>query len=516
MMRWLLGLLTFNAILVAGCTRGPSHEDHGDEHAPGVGEEHTENIELSPEAEDIAGIQTRLAAKLALQEEFRVPGLVVPASQGRAVVTPPVGGQILAIYVKPGDSVTAGQAVAKIGSSELAEAASQITEAERSVIAALGEEQAASGEVGLARGKLQTAREVLARQKAFAKAGAFSQPSLQASQKELADAEAELDRGKQDQAVHQAQLERAERLCGQELISRTELEEARLEVATDKIRQRNAERRIELVRAAYERERRIAELGLTNSREIQAAESELRSAELEVKQALIRLSTAKSALAAARKGVEAARSAYHALAGTGNASGGSLVVKAPIGGVVVDVSATLGQAVERATELCEVENLGMVWVIAQVSDKNVRLAKVGNAAEVSVSSYPTRKFAGVVQSVGSRMDPKTRALPVRVAVPNAQGTLKNGMVADVALGIGNRTAALAVPRAAVVEDGSARKLYVALGQGRYEERAVEVGRTSGHLVEIVSGLQVGERVVTRGAFVLKSEKVKAELKGHEH
>ena len=514
---------------LAGCSKDGTPTSAKDEHGyeetvkpagePGHTEEeagHTEDIVLTPEAIKIAGIEWNPAVRRSMQQELKVPGTIAASPKGRAVVTPPVAGQVMGIHVKPGDRVRIGQPIATLRSGDLAEASARIIQAEQGLASAEAGVKEAHAEGDLANAKLRTARQLLTRQQSFAKTGAFSQPALQAAQKELADAEADLERGKQDQAVHEVQLERAERLYKQELISRTELELARLEVATDKIRQRNAERRIELAKATYERERKIADQGLSNSREIQAAEAEVRSANLEVQQARIRLASATSTVATARKGVQAARIGYTALSGSGRASGGSLVVGAPIDGVVVDLEATLGQAVERTTELCEIENLSSVLVMAQVSDKQVGLAKVGSRAQVSVSAYTNRSFTGVIQVVSSRLDSKTRALPVQVLVENPDGLLRSGMAAMVRLGVGSSSSAVVVPRSAIVEDGDARKLYIAEDGDKFEERTVLLGRVQGELVEIVEGVAAGDRVVTKGAFVLKSEKVKSELKGHEH
>ena len=517
------------AASVVGCGKGGSSstavDEHGHEESGNAGgdpghtegeREHAEEIVLTPDAIKIAGIETGLVEQRAIQQELSVPGVVTTLPEGRAVVTPPVSGQVVRIHVKQGDRVRAGQPIATLQSGDLAEASARIIQAQQGVVSALAAVHEARAEVDLANAKLRTARQLLTRQQAFAKTGAFSQPALQAAQKELADAEAELERGKQDQAIHEVQLERAERLYKQELISRTELEQARLEVATDQIRQRNAERRIELARAAFERERKIADQGLSNSREIQAAEAEVRSASLEVDQARIRLNSATSGVVAVRKGVEAARVGYSALAGSGQASGGTLVVKAPISGVVVDLEATLGQAVERTTELCEIENISSVLVIAQVSDKHVGLAIAGNSARVNVSAYPDRSVSGLIQVVGSRLDAKTRSLPVQILIDNAEGLLRNGMAATVRLGVGSLSPALVVPSSAIVEDGERRKLYIALEGGKFEERKVTLGRVQGDFVAVVEGVAAGDRIVTKGAFVLKSEKVKSELKGHEH
>ena len=77
-------------------------------------------------------------------------------------------------------------------------------------------------------------------------------------------------------------------------------------------------------------------------------------------------------------------------------------------------------------------------------------------------------------------------------------------------------AALAVPRSAVIVDGDKQVVYVAEGDGRYEERVVTTGRVQSDFIEILTGLQPGARVVSKGGFTLKSQKVKGDLKGHEH
>lgn len=517
---WLVGVLLAGSL---GCSGGSSQPEHSeDEHAAeeaghsGEEEGHSEDIVLTAEAVKIAGIVVEPVREMPMQAELRVPGTVTNTAQGRAIVTPPVDGKITRLHVKVGDAVKEGQPVATLQSADLADASAAVIEAQRDIITAKAAVEEAAAEIDLARSRLRSAKAVLERQRALVKTGAFSQPALQAAQKDLADAEAELERGKQDQEVHLAQLDRAERLYKQELISRTELEQARLEVSTDKIRQRNAERQIELAKSTFEREQKIASQGLANSREIQAAEAEVRSASLEVQQAQIRYKSALTGVSGAEKGLEAARVAYSAQAGGGTASGGTVTVVAPISGVVTEREATLGQAVERASAICQIENLASVWVTAKVGEKDVAKVRLGSKAQVTVSAFPGRIFSGVVQVVGSRLDPKTRAMPVQVLVENPDRGLRSDMFASVAIGAGASSTAVAVPRSAIVVDGDRSLLYIAEEGGKYEEKVVKLGRIQGDHVEILSGLEPGARVVVKGGFVLKSEKAKAELKGHEH
>ncbi|MBS1715555.1 MAG: efflux RND transporter periplasmic adaptor subunit [Armatimonadetes bacterium] len=511
---WLSVLVVF----LSGCRPGPVAKAGEPGHGEDVHEEtgHSEEIVLTREAVETAGIQVATVRRLPVQMQIEAPGTVSNTSQGRAVVTPPVAGKVVRLLVKVGDTVRAGQALVVMQSSDLALAAATVTEGQKTVMSARGAVDEAVAGVKAAESRLATSEQSLARQRNFAKTGAFSQPALQAAQRELADAEAELERGRQDQGLHQAQLERAERLYRQELISRTELEQARLEVATDTIRQKNAERRIDLAKSAFQREQRIVEQNLTNAKEVQTAEGDVRAARQDLQQARIRHEASLTGLRAAQRGLQAAQSVYRAQAGNNPASGGTVTVTSPIGGVVTERTVTIGQAVERTDEMCEVENLTSVVVVAHVPERQASAAAVGRPATVSVDAIPGRRWPGIVQVVGSRLDEKGRTVPVHVLVDNRSGALKANMFATVSLAVGPGAAALTVDASALVQEGGTSVVYVEVEPGHFEERAVQTGRRQGDTVEVTSGLVAGEKVVVKGTFVLKSEKVKSGLKGHEH
>lgn len=510
-----LSLLLLVSLLLAGCGKEapPVADQHaGDTPAGGT---HSEDISLTPEAIAIAGIETAEVRIEPMQAALQLAGVVTNTAQGRAVVTSPADGKIVRLHVGPGAVVRAGQPIATVHSSSLAEASAGIIEAERGMLAAEAVVREAKSAIDLAKARHATAVASLARQKEFAKAGAFSQPAIQLTQRDMNSAEAELESATREHELHQSQLERADRLYKQELISRTELEQARLEVHNDRIRMDKARREIEIAKASLERERVIAQQGLSNSREIQAAEAEVRATNLELEQDKIRLQAAQSGVAGAQKGMLAARTSYSAQSGGARATGGILTVVAPIGGVVTHREVTIGQAVERTTEICEIENLKSVWVTASVPEREIGKIRLGAPAQVTTKAHPGRIFQGIVQVVGSRLDAKSRTMPVQVLVDNTDGGLRTDMFATVALGVGSSDPALAVPRSAIVENGDLRLLYVAEDGGKFEERVVETGRIQGDLIEILGGIEPGVSVVVKGAFVLKSEKVKASLKGHE-
>lgn len=514
---WLITPVLAMAI-ATGCNKQDAADTdagaHGKEEAGHVEGEHGGDIVLTADAAKIAGIEVRQAIRMPMQGEFKVSGTVTNTSRGKAVVTPPVDGRITKLYVALGDKVRAGQPIATLQSGDLAEATAAISEAQQLTIAAEANAREAVSQVELANAKHRTSRQNLTRQQQLARAGAFAQAPLQEAQKSLNEAEAELETAQQEQVVHEAQLERAERLFKEELISRTELEQARLEVRQDSTRQQQASRQIELAREAMKRETSIAKQGLLNAREVQAAEAEVRAAYLEIRQATIRAQSARSAVVGANVAVRNARLNYAALSGGSRAGGAIVTVLAPIAGVVAHLETTIGQAVERTTEICEIENLRSVLIVASVPEKQISLVRKGGRAQATVSSYPNRTFHGVVQVVANRLDPKTRTMPVQVLVDNSDGALRADMFATVAIGVGSSDMVLAVPRGAVIDDGDRRLVYIAEEGGKYEEKVVEVGRIQGDNIEIVSGIESGQKVVTKGAFVLKSERLKSELKGH--
>jgi RND family efflux transporter MFP subunit len=503
------------AALVAGCTAGPV-KVHEEGHAGEEGHGHAEErVELSKDAQTIAGIETTPVRLEDVQQSISVPGTVASTDRGRAVVTPPVAGRIVSIRIRLGDTVRQGQELATMESSELSQSWSLIAEAERVKDAALSDLAQARSEVGLAKAREAAAKTNLARQRELAKAGAFSQAPLQLAQTEWNDAQSDLLSVQTERASHAEQLRRLEALFQEGLVSRSELEAARLELQQDQIRLERAKARVETARAAYDREKNIASRGLLNAKELQAAEAEARASGLEVERAQIRVRAAESALASSRRAVANAEAVYRSSSGAGRATVGRVALVAPISGTVTHLGVTRGQAVERTQVLLEVEDLRSVWVLANVPEKEADKVRQGATAQVAVAALPGREFTGVVQAVGARVDPKTRAVPARCLIASAAGMLKPDMFASVRIGVGRVRKALVVPQSAVMTQGAESFVFVKEGDA-YEKRQVTLGERDGSRIAVESGLQRGELVASKGAFVLSSQQQKDGLKGHRH
>ncbi len=498
---------------LCGCAHEPEAA-HADEHAPeqaaGNGQ-----VKLSQDAQKTAGIETTVVRAEMIQASLQVPGTVTSTDRGKAVVTPPVAGRVLSISVRLGVQVRQGQTLAIIESPELSQAWSTIAEAMRMRDAASADVHQARSEVELAKAKLNAARISLSRQRDLAKAGAFSQAPLQQAQSDLSEAQSELLSVQKEQASHAEQLRRLENLFRDGIVSKSELEAARLELQQDQIRLDRAKAKIENAKATYEREKNIASRGLLNAKELQTAEADVKSSELELNRARIRVRSAESALASARRGIANAQAVYRSNSGSGESSVGRVALVAPISGTITHLDFTKGQAVDRTQVLMEVEDLRSVWVSANVPEKDSAKVRRGAKVRVTVASLPGQEFDGIVQVVGTRVDPKTRSIPAQCLVSRAAGKLKPQMFATVHLGIGSMRKQTVIPRSAVVSEVGKSFVFVKQGES-FSKLEILLGERGGSRVAVESGLDGGETIATQGSFVLSSEQKKDDLKGHDH
>ena len=496
-------------IAISGC--GSKVPETGAEPKP---EEASNSIDISAEAQKIAGIESAPASMRTMQDSLTVPGVVTSPTKSRAVVTPPVSGRLIRLSAQLGDVVRQGQTLAVIESSELAQAWQAIAEAQRSRDAASAELDQARSEAILADAKLQSARAGLARQIEFAKAGAFSQAPLQQAQSELNDAQSELLDAQRQLDYHTQQLQRNERLFKEGIVSKADMEAARLNVQLGQNRANKDKARVELAKSAYEREKSIAQKGLLNAREVQTAEAEVESSRLERDKSNIMIESARAALANSQTAIGNARATYRTFSGGGAASVGQVAIVAPISGTITHLDVTQGQAVDRTQTLMEVENLLSLWATANVQERDIAKVSVGSNVTVTASSLEGRSFTGVVQIVASRLDPKTRTLPVQCLITGSGAALKPDMFVTVRIGLKRSRSVLAVVASAVVKDGDKNVVFVK-GGDKFERREVTLGTQDGGYVEILEGIKEGDEVAVKGSFVLTSESKKDELKGEE-
>lgn len=194
-------------------------------------------------------------------------------------------------------------------------------------------------------------------------------------------------------------------------------------------------------------------------------------------------------------------------------TGEQVPVRSPLGGVVLEKLITEGGAATPGTPLFVVSDLSTLWAMAEVDETALSKIRAGAPVEVVVTAYPGDRFQGTIAWVADVVNPKTRRVMVRCVVPNKDGRLKPDMYATVSLGEGASRAIVVVPGGAVQDIDGRPVVFVQTAPGRFEVRAVTVGAEADGRVEIRTGLQAGEHVVTQGSFLLKSELLKSQTAG---
>jgi Cu(I)/Ag(I) efflux system membrane fusion protein len=178
----------------------------------------------------------------------------------------------------------------------------------------------------------------------------------------------------------------------------------------------------------------------------------------------------------------------------------------PATGVVLQKRVIEGQMARAGEELYRIADLTTIWVIADVAEQDVGLVTLGALAKLSFRALPGQVFEGRVSFVLHELDAATRTAKARIEVKNPDLLLKHEMYADVEIAAGAAQApALLVPLSALIDSGNRQVVIVAKGEGRFQPRAVKVGRRSSEQVELLEGVQEGDDVVTSANFLIDAE-----------
>jgi cobalt-zinc-cadmium efflux system membrane fusion protein len=262
---------------------------------------------------------------------------------------------------------------------------------------------------------------------------------------------------------------------------------------------RSSEARVTLAEQTAARRRGLAQAQIVSARELQAAEAEL---------------------AQARAEHRAARETLHALGGA-LGSGSRFLLKAPIAGTVIDRAALRGRMVDSEQPLFIVGDLQRLWLVVHAFERDALRMRTGTTARVTFPALPGQPTSGTVTTVGSRVDPASRSVDVRIEIDNPTGVLRPGMSATALVPVGDGAeTVVAVAVEALQRQPQGWVVFLPTAEeGVFEIRPVGRGRDLGGEVEVLSGLAAGERVVVDGAFLLKAEADKARGGGageHEH
>ena len=174
----------------------------------------------------------------------------------------------------------------------------------------------------------------------------------------------------------------------------------------------------------------------------------------------------------------------------------------------LELAQNLSVGSDAGQVLFTVADLDRLQVVADVYERDLALVKVGQVGRINVEAYPTKDFASVVASIGDVVDPTTRTIKVRAWVDNQEQYLKPEMFARLRLDIGDASPFLTIPKEAVVEIDGKHFVYVVDTPNHYQKREVTVSNVSSDQVRILQGLTASERIVTKGAVLIKGQEVK--------
>ena len=292
----------------------------------------------------------------------------------------------------------------------------------------------------------------------------------------------------------------------------------------------SAKAKLDEAEATLRRTRKLVDLGAGAGKDLIAAEAGYTTAKAEYDyQSNIALNRevqeAQAEVETAETEVNHLRQSLQALGGSAGASEVSVVtLKAPISGTVTERTVNAGAGVEAGTAMFTIGNMSTVWVIANVPEIQVGQLRAGAPAEIRTAAPGVEPRSGRINYIDPRLDENTRTARVRVEVPNPGETLRMGMFVQVGFQAGAPGSGsplleeLVVPSAAVQRIGERTVVFIPKDDepNHFEVRDVELGGEVEGFRRVLSGLKLGERVVTKGSFTLKTQLMKGELGEHGH
>lgn len=233
-----------------------------------------------------------------------------------------------------------------------------------------------------------------------------------------------------------------------------------------------------------------------------------------------RLSEAEAAVTASKARLDAAAQRLHRLdvlsqSGDGAWKAGWFTVRAPFDGVTAAVAFTPGASVEEGDLLLRLVDVREVHVVGSVPESRASDLGSLDRAELLLDGRPPIPLGKAV-AVGEVVDPVTRTVEVRYALDNRDRRLPVGRAVRLRLFVGKNEALPAVPESAVVDDGGRPVVFVQTGGESFERRPVRLGSHEAGYVHVLEGVEPGERVVSRGAYLIRLAAMSTQIPAHGH
>ena len=183
-------------------------------------------------------------------------------------------------------------------------------------------------------------------------------------------------------------------------------------------------------------------------------------------------------------------------------------ILAPISGTVVSRDVYEGQYVKEGETMLEIGDFSVMWFLFDAYEQDLPFIKIGQKIGVTLPSQPGKVFEGTVTFIDPNFNENTRTTQIRVDLPNPEidgrREVFHKVYAEGVLKV-DSSPVLTVPRSAVIQTGPQAVVYVDQGGGAYEQTPVQLGRRGEKYLEVLSGLEAGEKVVTNGALLIDGQ-----------
>lgn len=460
------------------------------------------SVTLTPPQIQYAELEIGTAQAVTLPTKLSALGTVVPNQNGMAQVSSRLAGKVVRVPVNVGQTVQAGDPLLIISSLELDQA------------------QAVYHDSLL---RQQAAAATLARVVRLGQLGEFGRPALMTARINFQQSQGEVQTDKDAVRVQEAQVltadaqvnltqkqyARAQLLYQSQLVSRQDLEQFEANALQAKAalgqtitarkaaedRLQNAQKRNAIASRELTRQTAIYNGGLLTAAQVTPARQAYQLAAHEVEAAVKQLELMGGAT------IDEATPA-----------GGLLTIKAPIAGKVSARMVSVGESVTPDKPLLTILNAKTVIVQLHVYQEDAAHLRAGQTVSITANVASGRTYSGTISAVGSELDMTTRTLPVYCLIRNPDGALKPGVYVSGTIYGAARANTVAVPQLAVQRTDGGPAVFVPGGKpGEFVAQPVKTGETVNGVTQITQGLQDGQSIVTKNAFVLKSQMIKDTL-----
>ena len=192
----------------------------------------------------------------------------------------------------------------------------------------------------------------------------------------------------------------------------------------------------------------------------------------------------------------------------------TLTLVSPIDAVVLEKRAIEGMRFMAGETLFQLADLSEIWVLAEIGANDLAEVGLGQQVRFTTPALPGRNFDGRITFIYPTISATTRTVRVRATVGNPRGELRPALLGQAEIAAQDGVVGLVVPRSAVIDSGTRQVVLVAHAGGRFEPRAVTLGRRGDDVIEVLDGVKEGEAVVVAANFLIDAESnLKAALQG---